>query len=197
MAVDDLIRFGRYLGSLKELERTGWVRMRIPRPESVADHSFRTAVLAMILAPQYGADQLKAIKMALIHDIGEAIIGDIVTEQGAKVSKGLLKSKVAREKKAVRKIMSLVGTEDFYALFEEFEKNRTPEARLVKQIDKLEMALQAYEYEKMHGKDLEEFFKTARHRVRDKPMLKVLAELDIMRASERKLVHRSRGRRGS
>lgn len=55
----------------KRLKRTGWVKSQIPDPETVAEHSFRVSLLAMILAPQFKVDQTKVTKMALIHDLGE------------------------------------------------------------------------------------------------------------------------------
>ena len=95
----DIIKFNKFIGILKTIERTGWVRNNIPHPESVAEHSFRTGILAMLLAKEMNVDPLKSIKMAPIHDIGESIIGDIVTERaGTKISENLAQSK--KKKKA-------------------------------------------------------------------------------------------------
>jgi putative hydrolase of HD superfamily len=67
----------KHSGKLKELKRTGWVESGILEPESVADHSYRTTLLAMILSDQKGLDTLKTVKMALLHDLVESVTGDL------------------------------------------------------------------------------------------------------------------------
>ncbi|MEU8660721.1 HD domain-containing protein [Actinoplanes philippinensis] len=64
-------------GALKRTARTGWALARIAGRESVADHSFRTAVIAMILAAMAGADPDRAATLALLHDLPEARLGDM------------------------------------------------------------------------------------------------------------------------
>lgn len=180
----DVIEFNKFIGILKTIERSGWVRNKIPHPESVAEHSFRTGILAMILAKDMDVDQLKSIKMALIHDIGESIIGDIVTERAdVKIAKNLVESKKLQEHDAIERIFSFLdedGTE-YVKLFDEFEEDKTPEAKFVKQLDKLEMAIQAYEYETKHKLNLEEFYVTARARIKEKKLITILKGLESMR----------------
>ncbi|WP_433796954.1 HD domain-containing protein [Actinoplanes sp. CA-252034] len=65
------------VGALKRTARTGWALARIPGRESVADHSFRTAVIAMTLAAMAGADPDRAAALALLHDLPEARLGDM------------------------------------------------------------------------------------------------------------------------
>ena len=74
---------------LKQLYRQGWLRRGVPpeRCESIAEHSFGVAVLALWLAqaqPELDAD--KVVRMALLHDLGEVYAGDIVPSDG--VSEG-------------------------------------------------------------------------------------------------------------
>ncbi len=145
----NILKFAKIVGKLKTTKRTGWVMQNIPAPESVADHSFRVAVLAMILAPKVGVDVNKVTKMALIHDLGEAIIGDIITTWGKKPLP-ILPEKKRRERKAIEKIFSVIDQKEYVKLFEEYEKMQTKEAQFVKQIDRLEFAIQAWEYEKKH-----------------------------------------------
>ena len=57
------------LENLKKTKRTGWIRAGVVNPESVADHSFRMAFLALILGKDMGVDTQKAVCMALVHDI--------------------------------------------------------------------------------------------------------------------------------
>lgn len=178
-----ILDFAFILGKLKKTKRTGWVREKVPNPESVAEHSFRMAVLAMIFAPSIGADPVKTIKMALVHDIGEAETGDIVTARG--MNAGLnLEDKIIKERKAFLKIFSLINGDEYVQLFDEFENNQTKEAKLVKQLDKLEMAIQALEYEQEHNINLQEFFDHANSIIIDKNIKKIMSQILKLRKNK-------------
>ena len=156
----NILHLAFQVGLSKKLRRTGWVMNKVKNPESVADHCFRVTVLAMTLAPSLGVNQQKLIKMAIIHDIGETSTGDLVVQRGLKLDKGKRDNKEKIEKEAIRSI--LFGYEEDYAkLFHEMIERKTLEAQVFWQIDKLEMAVQAYEYEKTQGLDLSEFFISA------------------------------------
>ena len=73
----DLVKFLYELGQLKRVKRSGWWIAGIENPESVAEHSFRTAVIAFILAQLEGVDPEKATVMALFHDMSEARTNDL------------------------------------------------------------------------------------------------------------------------
>lgn len=108
-------------------------------PESVAEHSWRAALMAMALKPEFpGVDIDRVIRMLLIHDLGEAVTGDIPT---------FLKNQADEETEdqAVQGILStLPGSmgEEFSALFAEMNALETPEARLYKILDKFEAVIQ-------------------------------------------------------
>lgn len=140
----NLLKLFMSAGLLKKVKRTGWALKGVSEPESVAEHSFRVAFIAMILAERYKGDQLKMIKMALVHDLGESYIGDIKWESGAKIIASQAQ-KHKDESKAIEEIFS--SRQEFIDLWQEFNHQKTKEARLVKLVDKLEMALQALEYE--------------------------------------------------
>ncbi len=176
----NILKFSEIIGNLKRLKRTGWVKNNITNSETVAEHSFRLAILVMVFAPQGGVDQLKAIKMALIHDVGEAEIGDIVTQHGQEPVKQLME-KLGKEREAVQQIFSLLDTTEYLSLFDEFEENKTPEAKLVKQLDKLEMALQAYEYEKQQNINLEPFFENVKPAIINADLLNFLNTIEAKR----------------
>src|SRR3990167_3939965 len=72
------------VGKLKSLKRTGWVREKMPDPESVAEHTFRVCFLALLLGEKLDVDANKLLKMALVHDFEEAETQDPVTQRGAK-----------------------------------------------------------------------------------------------------------------
>lgn len=174
----DLIRFAESIQSLKEIRRTGWVRSGIPSPESVADHILGVALLSMVLSRSQGLDESKAVRMALVHDAGEAIIGDVVTIRGSCQASGALRSEKRRnERLAIARVFGAVGYKDALALYDEFEAGASPEARLVSQLDKLEMVLQAYRYEKRSGVDLDEFYETGFSQIKDKEMIALLKKL--------------------
>ena len=65
-----VVDFIAIVGKSKKLRRAGWVREKINNPESVAEHSFRVSILAMVLSDPLGLDKEKLIKMALLHDLG-------------------------------------------------------------------------------------------------------------------------------
>lgn len=158
-------------GKLKRLERAGWVRAGVPDPESVADHSYRVALLALLLAPRLGVETEKTLKIALLHDLAEARVGDLTPADGVAPA-----DKRAREEAAFAAIVGgLPEGPDLDALFRAYEDASSPEARIVRQLDKLEMALQALEYERETGLNLTEFWISARAAL-DHPLLVALFE---------------------
>jgi len=136
------------IGILKKVQRTGWVLKGVKDVESVAEHTWRVAMLALLLAPELNLDQSKLVKMALIHDLGEAGIGDIKWESGKKVI-GSQEKKHADEEKVINQIFAdNPNFQEYVELWKEFNGQETREAKIVKQLDKLEMVIQALEYEK-------------------------------------------------
>ena len=83
MSVDyeKLIDLMSLAGKLKRLKRTGWIETGIPDPESVSDHTYRVTLLAMILSDLKNLDTEKVLKMSMIHDLPESIIGDLTPDQ--------------------------------------------------------------------------------------------------------------------
>lgn len=105
------------------------------RQESVAEHSWRLAVMAMLCADEYpDLDINKVIKMYLIHDFGEAITGDIPAF--LKTAQNELDENVA-----VTKLLSVLPADiqtELQSLFDEMNARETPEAQLFKSLDNLE-----------------------------------------------------------
>ncbi len=154
--------FFKTVGKSKRLPRTGWVREKVKNPESAAEHSFRVGVFAMMLAERLGVDKDKLMKMALIHDLGAALTEDMVWIRWGVVD---LKARDRKEREEIKGIVSLFndieGGKEYVKIFEEMTLRSSKEAKVFWQIDKLEMALQALEYEEEQGKNLEEFLTTA------------------------------------
>ncbi|KAI7979077.1 HD domain-containing protein 2 [Camellia lanceoleosa] len=99
----------------------------------------------------------RCIKIAIVHDIAEAIVGDITPSDGVPKQE---KSRL--EQAALNEMCEVLGgglrAEEMKELWAEYENNSSIEANLVKDFDKVEMILQALEYEMEHGKVLDEFF---------------------------------------
>ncbi len=136
-------------GKLKRLQRTGWVEAGVPHPESVADHSYRTALIAMLFADLGGHDGGKMIRMALLHDLAEAEVGDLTPTQ--KEEKPAWK---LNEKNAVKHLMGFLPPDlamRYESIIDEYNEDSSEEARLVHSADKLEMLLQAVEYDSVVG----------------------------------------------
>ncbi|XP_061350181.1 uncharacterized protein LOC133295372 isoform X2 [Gastrolobium bilobum] len=144
---------------LKTTKRAGWVRKDVEDPESIADHMYRMGLMALIAADIPGVDRNKCVKMAIVHDIAEAIVGDITPSDG--ISK---EEKSRREQEALDHMCKVLGggprAKEIAELWTEYEANSSPEAKFVKDLDKVEMILQALEYEDEQGKDLVEFFQS-------------------------------------
>ena len=168
---------------LKGLYRQGWLKRGVPelRAESVADHSFGTALLALLLADHLGEtdefaglDPHRCIEMALIHELGEVYAGDITPADGVPKEE-----KYRREREAlVRVVAGLPEAERFLALWEEFEAGTSPEARFIRQLDRLEMGIQAVLLKSEGFAQMDEFIESARKSVthRDLQKLLVMAE---------------------
>ncbi|MDQ4073250.1 MAG: HD domain-containing protein [Thermoproteota archaeon] len=143
-----------YFCRLKEVKRTGWVaKLNLDDSESVSDHTLSMVVLALLFAElnKYSLSKtLKIIKMILIHDLAESIIGDLTPESD------MAKEKAYLENKAMKKILSEMPSvaigNTFLRLWREYTKNETFESQFVHLIDKLDMVIQAKYYVKTNGK---------------------------------------------
>ena len=143
----DFLNLISEIGLLKKVKRTGWVVQGVQDAESVAEHSWRTAMLALFFAKEFGLNEIKTVKMALIHDLGEVVIGDIKWEEGREVIASQ-EIKHQDEEKAIEKIFKdNPSFQEYVQLWKEFNDQKTPEAKLVKEFDKLEMVVQAGEYQ--------------------------------------------------
>lgn len=165
--------------ALKRLYRQGWLKRGVPEGacESVADHSFGTAVLALLLAgrePFGDADPGKTCRMAVAHELGEVYAGDITPVDG--VSK---EEKYRLERESLLRVLAgAPGAGEILALWEEFEEGASPEARLLRRLDRLEMGIQAAVYRAEGFPRMEEFLESARKAVGEGPLGEVLAKAD-------------------
>ncbi|KAL1816165.1 hypothetical protein DCAR_0520538 [Daucus carota subsp. sativus] len=144
---------------LKTTKRAGWVKRGIQDPESIGDHMYRMGLMALISSDMPGVNRDKCIKMAIVHDIAEAIVGDITPSDGVPKEE-----KSRREQEALDHMCKLLGggprAKEIHELWREYEEASSEEAKVVKDFDKVEMILQALEYETDQGRNLEEFFQS-------------------------------------
>lgn len=155
---EDPFKYYSLIFALKNLYRQGWLVSGISkeRCESVAEHSFAVAMLCLQYAPAYPVemDFDRLIKMALIHDCAESLIGDIIPSENISSD-----SKYTIELEAIKQFMSTIpDSEEWIDLWIEFEKGESNESIFIKQMDKLEMLLQASIYEHLESVDLTSFF---------------------------------------
>src|SRR5881397_1009785 len=79
--LDQLVRFWGFAARLQAAQRQGWVKkLRLQRPESVADHSFALSLLCLFEGERRGYNVERLLKLALLHDLEEAITGDLTPQ---------------------------------------------------------------------------------------------------------------------
>ncbi len=152
MQADAVLDFLLIAGLLKTNKRTGWLLRGIENPESIADHQYRMALAASVAWPASDANSASAggsspILVALVHDIAEALVGDFAPSDN--ISK---RDKRVLEAAALRTLRACLGWSTppalaLQAAWEEYEHQTSAAGRFVKQLDKLEMCVQALEYE--------------------------------------------------
>jgi putative hydrolase of HD superfamily len=161
---DDLLTFLATATRLKTLDRAGWRRCGVDPCESVADHTFGVALLALILpnAADLDVDRDRVIALSLVHDLAESIVGDITPHDGVDP-----REKRRREEAAIRQLAASGGPH-LLDLWTEFEAGETSEAKLARDLDVIEMAWQARQYEragKLPRERADQFVASARQRV--------------------------------
>jgi 5'-deoxynucleotidase YfbR-like HD superfamily hydrolase len=115
--------------------------------ESVAEHSWRVCLMAMLLAPAFpDVDVGRLLQMCVVHDLGEAIGGDVpAPEQARRLAADPAAGKAAQERADLLTLLApLPGQQQaaIAALWDEYEAATSPTARLAKSLDKLETILQ-------------------------------------------------------
>ena len=128
-------------GQMKDLRRSGWLRKGILEAENDAAHSWSLSMLVQLVAKP-PLDVCKCLKMANIHELGEVKVGDFTP-----FDKITAEEKHRLEAEAILKIAEDLGDPEIFELFQEFEEGKTPEACLVRDLDKLDTVIQAKYYQ--------------------------------------------------
>ena len=180
--IEKLIKLLNKAGVLKEVKRTGWVLEGVENAESVADHTWRMSLLIALLADN-SLNKEKLLEMNIVHDLGEIGVGDIKWESGKEVI-GDQEIKHKDEMAVLKRIFgNYKGGQKYIQLLHEFNEQKTPEAKFLKQIDKLEMAIQALEYEQAghSARRLDQFWENAEKYLEGQSLEPIFRELQKMR----------------
>ena len=168
-----ILDFFKTAANLKKISRQGWMdKLSLENPESVADHSYSMAMMGMVISDLENYNSEKILKMILLHDLSESKIGDHTSSQVNKEKKNKLENDAFNE--IIKNLPDLIKSQ-YLQIWQEYQEKKSPESKIVHQIDKLEMALQAKIYEKDgHSQEkLESFFESAKIDIVD-PKLKEL-----------------------
>jgi putative hydrolases of HD superfamily len=186
-------------GKLKQLKRQGWIDRGVGQPESVADHSYRVALMTLVISTRDpDIDVERAVRLALVHDLPESLTGDITPfddrlNDGETAAVDLFHSlpeysqqadeaKTAAERVAIHELTAALPDalrDMLVEAWEEYEAAQTPEARLVRQIDKLETWLQALEYRQQHSDLIIESFRRGTDRdIADRDLRELRMKID-------------------
>ncbi len=202
-----VVEFLRRAVGLKGLARQGWVDREVPNPESVADHTYGVTMMALVLGEMALLDTGHLVKLALLHDLPEVELGDAtpyepVLARGTGLAEALLRwrelmtpeelaahkrDKESREAQAVTELATYLdgsAAAAVQALWAEYREGRSPEARFVAQLDKIEALLQAIEYRAAgHDADVGNFLASAHACVHHPVLVAVLARLENLARS--------------
>lgn len=137
--IDGILAFLRSAEELKNTLRTSWTSAGTP--ESAAQHTWRLCLMALVFAPSYPEiDFARLIKICIVHDLGEAVHGDIPAIDQVPGA-----SKAPEERRALLELLQPLPErlrDEIAALWDEYEAAATPEAKLAKALDKLETIMQ-------------------------------------------------------
>jgi putative hydrolase of HD superfamily len=149
------------VNDLKQLPRTGWLLAGVSSPESIADHSLATALVALLLTDAINTDWQsqgltqslagdRVLRIALVHDLGESLLTDLPKRSTDLLSRSI---KQAAEAQAMTHLFQAIPNGAAYRqLWYEYE------AKVVRDADKLEMVHQAWRYEQRGHRNLHEFW---------------------------------------
>jgi putative hydrolase of HD superfamily len=137
--IEGVLDFLRAAEALKNTHRSAWTSGG--QPESVAEHTWRLCLMALVLRDGFPeVDFARLVQICIIHDLGEAIGGDIPA-----IHQVPGESKAAQERADLLKLLEPLPErlrERITALWDEYEAAASPEAKLAKALDKLETILQ-------------------------------------------------------
>lgn len=172
-----ILNFFHISANLKKISRQGWIdKLSVSNPESVADHVFSMAIMGMIFSDLENQDTEKILKMILLHDLAESVIGDMTPDQISKEEKTTIENKTMKN---ILEYLPPSIQKQYNFLWEEYQSNNSKEAKIVHQLDKLEMALQAKIYfnEGYPEEKITSFFNSSKSEITDPKLLELLKKI--------------------
>ncbi|TVY55091.1 HD domain-containing protein [Lachnellula cervina] len=153
------VPFFHMLERLKTTKREGW-----RRGESISDHMYRMALITMFAPPSLSSrlNIPHCTKMALVHDMAEALVGDITPNDGVSKPEKNRRESTTMDyftQSLLSKVNNGMTGAELRAVWQEYEDSETLESKFVHDVDKIELLLQMVEYERVEERrlDLGEF----------------------------------------
>jgi putative hydrolases of HD superfamily len=163
-------------GQLKRVKRSGWWTINIKNPESVAEHSYRAAVIGYFLAQLEKVNVHKVMLMCLFNDIHESRLNDL-----HKVGHRYIDFKEAENKAHAEQCAGLGNAGDeLLSLLTDFQQRESPEAQVARDADLLENALQAREYIKIGYADAQDWLDNINKIIHTESGKKLLKEIETI-----------------
>ncbi|MBU3895744.1 HD domain-containing protein [Patescibacteria group bacterium] len=198
--MENLLHFFNEVGKLKDMPRRGWVLRGVKNPETIAEHSFRAALMAWILGSKKKLDMERLLKIALVHDLCEIYAGDATPYDSLlpknkkdlkklmstwprftkKEKQRIAEKKHKKEKAGLEKLTINLAPKLRYELINlwmDYEQGLTPEGRFFKQADRLENFLQAIEYSQNKEVDEKPWWMQAREMIDDPVLLELIEQI--------------------
>ncbi|GAA1708123.1 HD domain-containing protein [Streptomyces yatensis] len=175
------------MGALKRGKRSGWWIAGIKDPETIAEHSFRTAIIGAVLAMMEGADPAKVALLCTFHDTQETRVGDIPWI-GRRYLEAASNEKVTADQ--VSKAHPAVA-EGIKAVVHEYENGDSLEVLVAHDADKLECMLQGMEYLEQGYRNAQEWVDTTRAKLKTPSALALAEAAQGMSSAEWKHIYLS------
>lgn len=167
--------------NVKDEVRTGWLFRGVKDPESVAAHVWGVKFLCLLYAEEEGVDEGKAVKMAVVQDLPEAKTGDLVSEKHSERYERTDEEKEEMERQAIHDLPPESRFDEIIDLWEEYQKRETDTAKFVKDMDLIDMCIQALKYRDEHrnspDKSMDEFFEFTEPRLNTETGEKLFREV--------------------
>ena len=176
-----LLNFIAEAGMLKRVRRSGWWVLGIKDAETVAEHSFRCAVIGYVIACMEKIPPYKVLLMTLFNDMHEARINDL-----HKMSERYIKLRKAEDRAFAEQISSLPGNikNELSGMRKEYKRQNTKESIIARDADILECLIQAKEYEEHGYKEAFKFMKKAPSFLKTKSSKKLWSMARAMNLNE-------------
>lgn len=171
--MNTLLKFYTNINKIKHIERKGWKKLKKGTKDTIASHSFGSSMIAWLLAKKENVDENKLIKMLLVHDLIMGYVKDYTPTEKEYVNKKKIEN---NNLKRMLKDIPIEIRKEIKELFEEFQEEKTKEAILAKECDKLDTILQSTYYS--NSKTVSNFLNSYKHYFKNKHSLKIFKQLN-------------------